>query len=145
MVWYSETKEEGRAIVYMCFPPFRRPTFSTLTKRMFSCAIFCREKKIILFNSELEKASLSWKFYALSGKIDSQTPLVTGPFTQSFFLSLALGIIFRAVSHFILKEHHSSNTESWYSQKAALLSHILQHCDEVMKSSFLITSHTLIF
>lgn len=147
MFWYSETKEEGCAIVYMCFPPFRRPKFITL-KECFPLLSFVEEKSIILFNSELEKVFPSWKFYALSGRKDSQTPLVTHPFTE--FLPV---FSFRCHFQELCSTSYSRNivlvtqkADVWrYSKKAALLSHILQDCDEVLKISFLITSHTLIF
>lgn len=41
---------------------------SQLPKEYFNLLSFVEKKSIILFNSELEKVSLSWKFYSLSGK-----------------------------------------------------------------------------
>lgn len=77
-------------------------------------------------------------------KKDSQTPFITGPFIQSFFLSLALGVIFKSCVPL-----HTWGISFFYQRKLifteSYIAFTLQHYDEVMKSSFLITSHALIF
>lgn len=133
----------------MCFPSFRRPKFIILTKGIFSFDIFCREKKKVVFcllfsagrSIPLLKAlCLEWK-KRLSESVSHRS-------LYSTFLP-----VFSLVHHFheLCPTSYSSNivilTQKAdihrYSEK--LLSHILQHCDEVMKSSFLLTSQALVF
>lgn len=129
----------------MCFPPCRRPKFIPLTKRMFSFAIFCTEKKT--YSVWVRKSASLLKVLCLEWKKRLSDSLSHRSIYSEILPVFSLWCHFQELcptSRNIILLMQKADIHR-YSQKTALLSYILQNCDKIMKGNFLITSHTLIF